>query len=140
MLLVVLAGGIVGTSARYGLKIALPADDWPWGTWTVNVLGAFLLGLIVAALASRGPDTGRRRTLRLLLGTGVMGSFTTYSSLAVETERLLAGGRIGLGIAYAGATLLLGLAASLAGLVLGARGRGRGIGRAARRRVEEVEA
>jgi CrcB protein len=136
MLLVVLAGGIVGTSARYGLKIALPADDWPWGTWTVNVLGAFLLGLIVAALASRGPDTGRRRTLRLLLGTGVMGSFTTYSSLAVETERLLAGGRI----AYAGATLLLGLAASLAGLVLGARGRGRGIGRAARRRVEEVEA
>lgn len=137
MLLVVLLGGIVGTSARYALKVALPADGWPWGTWTVNIAGAFLLGLIVAGLASRGPDVGRRRTLRLLLGTGVMGSFTTYSSLAVETERLLAGGRVGLGLAYAGTTLLIGLAASLAGLLLGARG---GRGRAARRRVEEAEA
>lgn len=127
MIAVVLVGGIAGATARYLVKVATPGDPWPWGTWSVNLVGAFLLGLLVAWLAARGPDTGRRRTLRLLLGTGFMGAFTTYSSLAVETERLLAAERWGVAAGYAGSTLVLGLLLSLAGLALGTRfGSGRG--------------
>jgi fluoride exporter len=86
-------------------------------TLAVNLLGALLLGALLEALARRGPDTGRRRLLRLGLGTGVLGGFTTYSTLAVETATL----PTALAVAYLAASVLLGAAAALAGVLLGRR-------------------
>jgi CrcB protein len=112
----VMLGGTAGAASRYGLQVAIDSPGWPWATWVVNLSGAFLLALLTGWLATRGPDTGRRRAVRLLLGTGFMGAYTTYSALAVQTEQLLAGGRWPAALTYALSTALLGLAASFAGL------------------------
>lgn len=115
-LVLVFAGGMVGTTGRYLIDMALPAGNWPWATFTVNVLGAFLLAFVLVGLSRRGADYGVRRVTRLGLGTGLLGSLTTYSTFAVETFDLLAGPVPGL--AYAGATVLGGLAAAAAGVAL----------------------
>ena len=118
---VVAAGGAVGTAAREGLSLIVPPfGDLPVAILGINVVGAFLLGLILDALARRGPDEGGRRVLRLLLGTGFCGGFTTYSSLATATAVLLATGETGTGVLYATATVLLGGLASWAGIACGA--------------------
>ncbi|MGF0118481.1 fluoride efflux transporter FluC [Promicromonospora sp. Marseille-Q5078] len=118
----VAAGGAVGTAGRYGLAQAWPAvDGWPVATFAANVLGAFVLGWLLEALAARGPETSAVRRVRLAVGTGVLGGFTTFSSLALETERLLTGGAVGQAVAYAGGTLVLGWLACLAGVLLGSR-------------------
>lgn len=116
-------GGAVGSGFRHAVTLVLPgaAGGWPWATFTVNLLGAFLLGWLLEAIASRGSETGRLRRLRLFAGTGVLGGFTTYSSLALETETLLSGGQWPTALAYAGATLLLGLGAALLGVLAGLR-------------------
>src|SRR5699024_11239433 len=61
-------------------------SDLPVGTFLANISGAFLLGLLVESLSRRGADHGRRRDLRLLLGTGLLGGYTTYSALANDTR------------------------------------------------------
>jgi CrcB protein len=120
---VVFAGGVVGTAVRAALETAFPAQPggWPWATFAINVTGAFLLGLLLETLARRGPDEGARQLLRLGLGTGVMGGYTTYSTFAVETVRLLGAGAVLSGLGYALGTVLLGLAAALAGGRMAAR-------------------
>jgi CrcB protein len=122
LVLAVLAGGLVGTPARYGLSVLLPTPErgWPAGTFVANLLGAFLLGVLLEALARQGSDTGRRRLLRLGLGTGFLGAFTTYSALAVEVDLLVRAGRPGLGAAYALVSVLAGLLLSLAGIAAAA--------------------
>ena len=80
-----------------------------------------MLGLLLELLSRRGPDVGARRLLRLGLGTGVMGGYTTYSTFALETVRLLEGGALLLGIGYALGSVLLGLAAAWAGTLLAIR-------------------
>ena len=118
-LLLVVAGGIAGTLARYGLGFILPAPGgWPLPTLVINLAGAFLLGLLLEALIRRGPDAGRLRVMRLLLGTGVMGAFTTYSTLALESNGLLAAGRSLDALAYVGASLMGGFLATFAGIRL----------------------
>ena len=74
--MVVALGGAVGTLARYGLSHAVPdTGGVPVATLVENVVGAFLLGLLLEALARSGPDVGRRRLARLGLGTGLLGAF-----------------------------------------------------------------
>ncbi len=117
----VAVGGAAGSIARYGVEQLLgPSDGLPVGTLSVNLAGAFLLGALIEVLALRGTDAGRRRAARLLLGTGLLGGFTTYSALAVEADTLLRDGRAGLAVAYVLTTVVVGLCASLAG-VLSAR-------------------
>lgn len=120
LMLLVLAGGVLGTPARYALSVALPtrAGAWPAGTFTANLLGAFLLGALLEALARRGQDSGGRLLLRLALGTGFLGAFTTYSTLAVEIDLLVRAHRPALAVAYAGATVLGGLVATTGGISL----------------------
>lgn len=77
----VVAGGMLGTAARAALSIAAPG---PLLVPLVNVVGAFALGLLIGAL-SRGEATARTRSVRSFAGTGVLGGFTTYSALAVES-------------------------------------------------------
>jgi CrcB protein len=122
LVLAVAAGGMVGTLARATLTGAVgQVDGWPVGTLTENVVGSFLLGLLLEALLRRATESRRTRVVRLGLGTGMLGGFTTFSSLALELERLLAGGSWGIAAGYATATLVLGLSACLGGVALGAR-------------------
>ncbi|WP_402469798.1 fluoride efflux transporter FluC [Isoptericola aurantiacus] len=119
----VAAGGAVGSVGRYGVGLLLPhgTAQWPWGTFAVNLLGAFVLGWLLEALARRGPESPRLRRTRLFFGTGVLGGFTTYSSLALDISQLVDDGAWQVAASYAGATLLLGTLAGLLGILLGLR-------------------
>src|SRR3990167_5943473 len=80
--LLVAAGGAVGAVARYGLGVQalrLGGMGWPYGTFAVNVLGGLLMGVLAGYLAHRGGADQER--LRVLLGVGVLGGFTTFSVL-----------------------------------------------------------
>ena len=111
-------GGAVGSMARYGLGLAAgrmaPASAWPFGTFTANLIGGLLMGLLVGWLALRGGD--HQESLRLLLAVGVLGGFTTFSAFSLETalmlqrrDWLMAGGYVGLSVALAVAGVALGL-------------------------------
>ena len=106
----VAVGGFVGATLRYGVGAVVPGVA---GTLAVNVLGSFVLGFVVATLSDRRS--------RLFLGTGVLSSFTTYSTFAVQTLTL---GPV-MGAVNVGATYALGVAAALAGLAAGGRAEGR---------------
>ncbi len=115
----VFTGGAIGTTIRYLLSLSVPTvDGIPVITFAINVAGAFALGWLLAGLSS-GPDQGMRRVVRLFVGTGILGGFTTYSSFAVDTDGLIVASNIEGSIAYAAATLLIGALASLAGIALG---------------------
>lgn len=126
-LALVFVGGTLGTAAREGLSLAVPRiDDIPVAILGVNLFGALLLGVLLEALVRSGPDHGRRRLVRLLLGTGLMGGFTTYSALATDTALLIGGGRAVVGVAYGIGTVLLGAVATALGIWLGSRRRAGG--------------
>lgn len=117
--LLVAVGGFVGTFARYATSRAIDGSTaWPLATLVVNIAGAFALGLLIERLASGGAESSRARDVRLLVGTGFLGSFTTYSSFAVETERLLAEGAGGTAVGYVAMTLVVGLLACAAGMAV----------------------
>lgn len=122
----VFVGGTLGTAAREALALAFPpVDGVPYTILAINVTGAFLLGLLLALLQWRGLDRGPRRAARLLVGTGFMGGFTTYSALAVDSAALIGGAAPWVGAVYGLATVLIGAIATLAGIALGGLGRGR---------------
>lgn len=121
-LLLVALGGVFGTAARYELGMVLPTiGQWPAPTLIINLAGAFLLGMLLEGLARRGEDQGRRRILRLLVGTGFMGSFTTYSTLAVESVLLIDHNDLGGAGLYLAASLFGGFFTGFAGIWLAAR-------------------
>ena len=106
----VFAGGAIGTLARAALE-ALAAPDpghWPWPTFIVNVVGAFLLGFFVTRLLERLPTSSYRRPL---LGTGVCGGLTTFSTMQVETVKMLEHQHYGLAVGYTLASIVAGLLA-----------------------------
>lgn len=114
-------GGALGAMLRFGLGLAVLrlAGAWlPWGTLLANAIGSFGLGYAMEALGGArlaGVD------LRIVVGAGVFGGFTTYSSFNLETLRLLQQGALGRAALYAGGTFLVCLAAGLAGLRLAGR-------------------
>lgn len=114
-------GGAVGTGARFALstlvRVVLGAS-FPFGTLVVNVIGSFLLGLIMHV----GLDTeALSPTARLTLGTGVMGGFTTYSSFNYETMMLVEDGAFLSGFVNVAATLTSCFLAGWLGLAAGRR-------------------
>ncbi|MBV9487765.1 MAG: fluoride efflux transporter CrcB [Frankiaceae bacterium] len=110
-------GGVAGTAARYGLGRWLPTGSgFPWGTFTANLLGSFILGALLQQLSRRGADTGGRHRIRLLVGTGFCGGLTTYSTYAVETDLLFRDHRAGLALVYLLATVWAGLIVVAAGI------------------------
>jgi CrcB protein len=106
-------GGALGSVARYGFYRALPA---PWGTLGVNIIGAFLMGLLVGVLSGRGLSADRER---LFLGMGVLGGFTTFSAFSLDVVQMLERGVWGEAAAYALASTGLSIAALFAGLLAG---------------------
>lgn len=125
-ILLVLVGGTAGTAAREALSLAIPpVGGMPVAIFLINIVGALFLGALLEALSRRGPDAGRRRSLRLLLGTGFAGGFTTYSALAVDTGVLLTGGDAFVGVLYALATVAVGALATVTGIALAAARHGK---------------
>jgi CrcB protein len=114
----VAVGGAIGTGLRYLIGTVVPyVAQVPVATLGINVVGAFLLGVLLEFLADHRLDTGWSRQIRLGAGTGVLGGFTTYSTLAVDTAVLASAHPIR-AAGYAVATVLLGAAASIAGIWL----------------------
>ncbi|PWH06647.1 hypothetical protein DEO23_06815 [Brachybacterium endophyticum] len=126
-LALVLLGGTLGTAAREGLTLVVPeVGGFPIALSCINLVGALLLGVLLESLARRGPDTGPRRSLRLLLGTGLMGGFTSYSALSLATQQLLADGTVGRALAFALLSVVLGVLFAFAGVLLASRRRAGG--------------
>ncbi|MCU1557318.1 MAG: hypothetical protein JWN09_1313 [Microbacteriaceae bacterium] len=122
----VAVGGTLGTALRELLTLIIPSvGGVPVAIFFINILGAFALGILLEALARQGPDEGRLRTLRLLIGTGLLGGFTTYSALAVDTGVLLTGGHTAVSLLYSLATLIGGALATWAGIAIAASRHGR---------------
>lgn len=118
-LLLVAAGGAVGASLRHLSGIAairLLGTDFPWGTAFVNVIGSFLMGLFVEALARRFGVTSE---VRLFVATGLLGGFTTFSSFSLDVAVLFERGATGLAFLYVAGSVLLGIAGLFAGMALG---------------------
>lgn len=112
--LVVALGAAIGAPARYLLDQFVQSKHdsvFPWGTLLVNVLGSFVLGVTAQAALSGSAS----QTVYLLVGTGLCGAFTTFSSFAFETVRLLETGSLLEAGLYAAISVAIGLAAASAG-------------------------
>ncbi|WNI30753.1 fluoride efflux transporter CrcB [Streptomyces sp. ITFR-6] len=107
---VVALGGATGACARYGAALLWPtaADGFPWTTLVVNVIGCAVIGVFMVVISELW---AAHRLVRPFFGTGVLGGFTTFSTYAVDIQRLVDGGRARSGLAYLGLTLLAALAA-----------------------------
>ncbi|MGO4385186.1 fluoride efflux transporter FluC [Specibacter sp. RAF43] len=117
-------GGMLGSAAREALVLVMPdAGPLPWAIIVANMAGAFLLGFLYEALSRHGVGAPRGPRLRLLLGTGFCGGFTTYSTLAVGVVALAGHGTGAAGWAVAAGyglgTVLAGAAATWSGIALG---------------------
>lgn len=115
--LLVVVGAAVGAPLRYLTDRAVQARHdtvFPWGTFTVNVSGCLVLGLLTGAVAAGAASSH----LQLLLGTGLCGALTTYSTFSYETLRLAEGGARFYAAANAAASVVAGLGAAFAGVTL----------------------
>lgn len=115
--LAVFSGGLLGTGLRLGIDAVLPhgSAEFPWSTFLINVVGSFVLGLLVARVWPTAPGW-----LRLGLGTGLLGSFTTFSAVMVSLLTLASSAPL-IGLVYLVASLIAGLGAAVLGLHLGGR-------------------
>lgn len=115
---VIALGGAAGAALRYGVEQLLPREpqDFPWATFLVNVTGCLAIGLLMVVIAVRWP---RSRYVRPLLGVGVLGGFTTFSTYALESRDLVASGAAPTSALYVVASLGAGLLAVVAGLAAG---------------------
>lgn len=109
VLLAIALGGVVGAEARYGLTRAVPPPEaaWPWATLLANVAGSALIGLLMSWVDA----TRAHRLARPLLGVGVLGGFTTFSTFGLDAYRLVQAHRPALALAYVGVSVLACLGA-----------------------------
>ena len=119
-LLLVMLGGAVGAGFRYhigGVALRNLGPHFPWGTWIVNLLGGFLMGVLAGALVKQfTPAEGE--PLRLFLGVGVLGGFTTFSAFSLETTNMLIRGQAVQAAAYAVSSVAGSVLMLLIGLYL----------------------
>jgi CrcB protein len=119
--LLVAVGGAAGAVARYGLgvqSLRLWGPAWPYGTFAANVVGGLLMGVLAGYLAHRA---GGDQRLRVLLGVGVLGGFTTFSAFSLETALMIEKRAYGQAFAYTTGSVVIAVAALFAGLLLARR-------------------
>jgi len=119
-------GGAIGSLLRYAVFQAFPTNYSFLGTLTVNVIGAFVLAFLLETLAKRFTETPRTQQIRTLIGTGICGGFTTYSTFMLDLRflfvmSLFSARFFAMAIAYLAGTFILGALAVLLGIKLGAR-------------------
>ncbi|MEU1709914.1 CrcB family protein [Streptomyces sp. NPDC005706] len=107
---VVAAGGALGATARYALTLARPAPPggFPWATFWTNVTGCAVIGVFMVLITD---VWAAHRLVRPFFGTGVLGGYTTFSTYAVDIQKLADGGHPRTALAYLAVTLLAALAA-----------------------------
>lgn len=113
--LLVAAGGALGAMARYGaglITLALGWSAFPWATLCVNVAGGLAMGALAGWLGEGG------HALRLLLGVGVLGGFTTFSAFSLDVLRLIESNQIAAAAAYVLASVVISIGACWIGLAL----------------------
>ena len=118
LLLLASLGGAIGAGARYLVNVtctACLAPGFPWATLVVNVVGSFLMGVVVAAIV---PWLGGSAAWRTFLATGILGGFTTFSAFSLDVQALLERKAEGLAAAYIAGSVALSIAALYAGLGL----------------------
>jgi CrcB protein len=118
----VAVGGAAGSVLRYHVgrvvtNLAGPANAFPWGTLAVNVIGSLLMGALVGWFARGTMAAPAAESLRLLVGVGLLGGFTTFSAFSSEMVTMVHRGQALMALAYGSASLLAGMAAILIGLV-----------------------
>jgi fluoride exporter len=114
VLLVISAGGVLGALGRYTVSAVWPhpPGGFPWSTWTVNISGCWLIGLVM--VLATDVFTGRR-LLRPFLGVGVLGGYTTFSTYIADIDQAATAGAAGIALAYLAATLVGAMLAVWAG-------------------------
>jgi fluoride exporter len=116
--LMVAAGGALGSVARYALNIGVTrtlGDAFPWGILTANVFGSFLMGLLSAYFMHRIPES---EAARLFLTTGFLGGFTTFSAFSFDVLKLVNGGQNNAAALYVVASVGVSMLAVFAGFLL----------------------
>ncbi len=118
LILAIAVGGAIGAVARHLVNVqaaALMGFGFPWGTLTVNILGSFLMGVLVETSAiAWSPDSA----LRAMLAVGVLGAFTTFSTFSLDTIVLYERGQMGLAAGYVIASVVLSIGGLFAGLAV----------------------
>jgi fluoride exporter len=111
----VAVGGVVGAEARYGVAVALPhaPGAWPWSTLVANVTGCVLIGVLMVLVTER---FRAHPLVRPLLGVGVLGGYTTFSTYTADVLAGFGAGRAGLALLYLVVTPVLAVAAAAAGV------------------------
>lgn len=121
-ILFVLAGGALGSLARYGLALwarnVWPASEWPIGTFIANVVGGVLMGLLMGALLGPLKTVVDVERVRVLLGVGVLGGFTTFSSFSLETVFMLERRHYLMALGYAVLSVALAVGGVAVGLLI----------------------
>ena len=116
--LLVAIGGAIGASMRYGVGLAFTEHGGVSGAWAtlfVNVVGSFILGVLMGWFTSR--ELALENTLWLLVGVGMMGAFTTFSAFSRDTVHMFMTGELMKGLVFAGLNMIGALAAFAAGLL-----------------------
>jgi CrcB protein len=114
--LLVFLGGGLGAMLRHGINVATPrllGNGFPWSTFFINITGSLIMGLVAGWFAFKGDAP---QSWRLLLTTGILGGYTTFSAFSLDTALLYERGELGLAMAYVAGSVALAIAGLFAGL------------------------
>jgi CrcB protein len=117
---IVFIGAGLGGALRHGLNVGVTralGTGFPWATFLINITGSVAMGLLVGALAFRA-SASWTQSARLFVATGVLGGYTTFSTISLETILLIERNQFGAALAYVGGSVLLGVGGLWAGLSL----------------------
>lgn len=118
--LLVAVGGALGAMARYGLGLTVgrlaTGAGWPWGTFTANVTGGLLMGLLAGWLALK--SGAGQESVRLFAAVGLLGGFTTFSAFSLEAALMIERRELATAFVYAVGSVVLSIAALFVGLMI----------------------